>query len=214
MISIVTLINKPELYNKNVVASFKATQAELIPIYYPTNACKGLNEGITKANHNIILLCHQDVAFPDNWITNLYNQISLINDECWGVLGTAGYTERWHLTGNIKSGDKYIRSGILPCIAMTLDEHCLIIKKDSGLRFDETIDDDCSFHWYGTDICLSAYQQGMNCYVINNFLHHLSDNPNRDDNFKKAEKWIVNKWTGKSKFKRIYTTCCGKGLRL
>ena len=54
----------------------------------------------------------------------------------------------------------------------------------------------------------------MNCYVINNFLHHLSDNPNRDDNFKKAEKWIVNKWTGKSKFKRIYTTCCGKGLRL
>ena len=52
---------------------------------------------------------------------------------------------------------------------MSLDELILILRKSSGLRFDEQLD---GFHMYGTDICLEARRRGMKCYAISAFCVH------------------------------------------
>ena len=51
----------------------------------------------------------------------------------------------------------------------TLDEIVLILKKSSGLRFDDSLP---HFHFYGTDICLRAAQRGMRSYAISAFCVH------------------------------------------
>ena len=45
----------------------------------------------------------------------------------------------------------------LPARVATFDELLLIVKRDSGLRFDP----DLGFHLYGADICLQASEQGL-----------------------------------------------------
>ena len=45
----------------------------------------------------------------------------------------------------------------LPAPVATLDELLLIVRRDSGLRFDP----DLGFHLYGADICLQASEQGL-----------------------------------------------------
>ena len=45
----------------------------------------------------------------------------------------------------------------LPAQVATLDELLLIVKRDSGLRFDPEL----GFHLYGADICLQAIEQGL-----------------------------------------------------
>jgi len=51
----------------------------------------------------------------------------------------------------------------------TLDEIVLIFRRDSGLSFDETLP---HFHFYGTDICMRAAEQGRQCYAISAFCVH------------------------------------------
>ena len=45
----------------------------------------------------------------------------------------------------------------LPPQVATLDELLLIVRRDSGLRFDPEL----GFHLYGADICLQASEQGL-----------------------------------------------------
>lgn len=212
MISFVTLVNKEDVYLNNVLGSLYNQKAEFIPIFNPTSATKGLNAGIKKASNDIIVCCHQDVRFSDDWILKLFEQIKLLKDENWGVLGTYGIAmDGNHGAGNILSGRKKLYYGKLPCKVMSLDEHCLIIRKNSMLTFDEKLK---HFHWYGADICLQAYEKGMSCYAIDAFVHHLSDNLERSKEFIAAQNWFTDKWKNRSIIKTYRTTCLEKGLIL
>ena len=57
----------------------------------------------------------------------------------------------------------------LPRQVQTLDELVLVIRRDSGLRFNEGL---AGFHFYGTDLCLSARKMGLSCYAISAFCIH------------------------------------------
>ena len=54
----------------------------------------------------------------------------------------------------------------------TLDEMLLVVRRDSGLRFDAGLP---GFHMYGTDICLEAEAQGLQNYVVPCFAVHNSN---------------------------------------
>ena len=58
----------------------------------------------------------------------------------------------------------------LPARVATLDELLLIVKRDSGLRFDP----DLGFHLYGADICLQASEQGLAVVALAAQCHHNS----------------------------------------
>jgi hypothetical protein len=215
-ISFVTLVNKEDVYSENVLGSIPDYNGvEFIPIFFPMTATSGLNTGIQKSKNDIIVMCHQDVRFSEGWIEKLEKQITLLKDDNWGVLGTFGVSFNGKDgVGNILSGNKTpeeIRGAVtsefspaLPCKAMSLDEHCLIIRKNSGLRFDESLR---HFHYYGADLCLTSYRKKMKCYAVDAYLHHLSDNINRGEDFVKAEEWLIRKWKGCSSFPVFRTSC-------
>ena len=59
-----------------------------------------------------------------------------------------------------------------PMPVQTLDEVVLILRKSSGLRFDNMLP---HFHFYGTDICLEALEKGRTAYAVSAFLLHNSN---------------------------------------
>ena len=93
------------------------------------------------------------------------------DDPCWGVLGSYGETLSDNGRGYVYSSGRGImgRPFVHPAPVQTLDEIVLILRKSSGLRFDETLP---HFHLYGADICLRAAKMGMRSYAIPAFCLH------------------------------------------
>ena len=61
-----------------------------------------------------------------------------------------------------------------PTCVQTLDEIVLIVRKSSGLRFDEALG---GYHFYGADICMQASERGMRSYAIPAFCVHNTQMP-------------------------------------
>ena len=131
------------------------------------SASRAYNDAIDKAENDLIIFAHQDVIFPESWLSQLDRALKYLeaNDPQWGVLGCYGKTRLGEGVGHIYSpGRGEIGKPFeLPLAVQTLDEIVLVVKKSSGLRFDENLP---HFHLYGTDIRLSAAKQGMTSYVI------------------------------------------------
>jgi hypothetical protein len=149
------------------------------------------------------VICHQDVVLPNNWVEKLEHQISIINDKQFGVLGTFGVDMDYQYVGNIKDPHNNPKLGNLPCQAMTLDEHCLVIRKSSGLNFNEKLP---GFHFYGADICLRAAMAGMKNYVIDARLEHLSGGK-VDKAFSVCAEEFRRQWQSRSPYRIVKTTC-------
>jgi len=175
-ISFVTCVNNLQQYTNYVVGSLFSNKTgknyEIIPILNFGNkysAARALNIGIDKARGSLIILIHQDVIFLKGWVEMLYERIAEIEkeDKGWGVLGTAGINTKDDTIGIVYNTKGRVqwqstrRKRI--CSVQTVDEHCMIIRKKSGLRFDEAFN---GWHMYGPDICLTAIQKGMTNYGI------------------------------------------------
>ncbi len=205
-VSIVTCVNDFEVYNANIRDGAYAPRTQLLPVDNTDNsmsAAQALNIGIERAVHEIVVCCHQDVRFPAGWVDTLHRQIAENGDPEFGVLGTFGVDVAGHYAGNIKDPHNNPKLGDLPCKAQSLDEHCLIIRKSSGLRFDEELG---GFHMYGADICLQAGCLGLKNYVIDACLEHLSGGQ-IDNAFQMLARKFANKWYEKSPVRVLKTTC-------
>lgn len=215
-VSFVTCVNNIQQYSKYTVGSLflNGTQRnyEILPILNINNrysAAKALNMGIEKARGDVIVLCHQDVLFYRGWVDLLFKRIKEIGNDRWGVLGTAGITEGDKTVGavyNLKGSMQWRQSAkgtVFP--VQTVDEHCMVIRKKSGLKFDEVTFN--GFHCYGPDICLTALSNRMKNYGILCPLVHDSGSGSLVSGrveFMRLLRALSNKW-GK-KFTRIRTT--------
>ena len=216
-ISFVTCINNLTQYRNYIVGSLFMNKTkrnyEIIPIMNfnnPYSAAQALNIGIEKARANIVVLCHQDVLFYNNWIDLLFKRIDEIErkDKRWGVIGTAGITLKDETLGvvyNMKGRLQWRstkKQTIYP--VQTLDEHCMIIRKNSGLRFDERTFS--GFHFYGSDLCLIALSKNMQNYGILCPLVHDSGSGSIASGRREFMRYLnalANKWRGR--FNRIRT---------
>ncbi len=184
-VSFVTCVNDTRQYRDYILASlFKNKTSkyyETIPILNfgnPYSAAQALNMGLEKTKGEIIVFCHQDVVFYENWIDILFERIKEVEQKNpnWGVLGTAGINKREDTVGvvyNLKGKIQWEatkRTRIYPM--QTCDEHCMIIRKSSKLRFDAKTFN--GFHFYGPDLCLNAHAKGMGNFGILNPLVHNS----------------------------------------
>ena len=208
-LSVVTLVNKPDMYSRCVLSTLSSADSaiDFVMVPNPESATKGLNRGLSMAKNDVVVFCHQDVLFYPNWRFQFEDQLKLVPAN-FGVLGTYGVRyDRRDGAGRVRSGNKELYGGPLPCMASYLDEHCLIIRRDSGLRFDETL---TGFHMYGADLCLQAITAGLPCYAIDAKVHHLSDNLGNDPALDSAVLWFRTKWRGKAPFTSYRTTCKGR----
>jgi len=169
------------------------------------SASIGYNDAIEKAKTDLIVFAHQDVYFPRDWLADLDRSLKILEEvnPDWGVLGCSGVNNRGLFAAYLYS----VGLGILgkpfvqPVAIDTLDEFILILRKSSSLRFDPNLP---HFHFYGTDICMSARKAKKNCYAISAFsIHNTSFGPLAPDFFRCY--WPVRKkWM---EYLPIQTTC-------
>ena len=187
--SFVTCVNDDDVYRNDVLKTTEgyADRIEYIRVDNPVSAPVGLNEGIRKASENIVVCCHQDIYFLNNWLDKMFEQLDTIPK--WGVCGLAGAKDDGSPIG--------CHSGLgmehHPIRVQTLDCSLIIVDKRNVLRFDENLE---FFHMYGEDIALQANDVGLGAYVIYAPIIHHSKWAH-PQGFRECVEYIQRKWRGK-----------------
>jgi hypothetical protein len=207
-VSIFVCVNDMDLFNK----CWRPSKWEHSVLSYFDNSTRNLsipsvyNKFIKTTSAEILVFVHQDVICDISWLSKIDEQIAAIekHDQSWGVLGIMGVRSNGTFAGNILDPHTSARYGNLPSPVLSLDEVCLIIRRNSGLTFDEQIG---GFHFYGTDICLEARRLGLACYAIDARVRHLSGGRITKEFYEAADrlkkKWSLDKTTPLC----IETTC-------
>ena len=175
-ITFVVSVNNCEVFESNFLASpclRGPNDHQILVQEHFDSAAKAYNDAIERSANDLIVFCHQDIFLPEPWISQLGEALDRLEaeDPRWGVLGCYGVTSDHGGHGYVYSsglgtmGEPFER----PAPVQTLDEIVLILRKSSGLRFDERLP---HFHFYGTDICLRAAAAGMKSYAISAFCVH------------------------------------------
>jgi hypothetical protein len=142
-----------------------------------SSAAEAYNTAIEESQADFLVFVHQDMYFPEGWIQRVGQAIEIINrtDRNWGVVGVWGVDENGESKGHVfcTASMRLLGQGWEGGReVVALDEIVLILRKSSGLRFDEELG---GFHMYGADICLEAARRGMKCYAISAFCVHNSN---------------------------------------
>lgn len=170
------------------------------------SAAVAYNDAIARSANDLIVFAHSDMLFPKSWLSDLGRALDSLEatDPCWGVLGCYGVTLERKFSGYLYSnGQGFCGAPFeVPTPVQTLDEIILIIRKSSGLRFDERLP---HFHLYGADICLRAAQKQMTSYAISAFcVHNTHRNLILADDFYACYRRFKKIWKG---YLPVQTSC-------
>jgi hypothetical protein len=211
--SVVSCVSNRELFQEALGASAEMARREPVEFVAIDNAenqysaPQALNRGAALANGEVLVFLHQDVHLPAGWFERLSDQIRIVErtSRDWGVLGVFGVSQDGRMVGHIDDPHGLRRWGCLPCRVQSLDEVCLVIRSESGLRFDDELG---GFHLYGADLCLQAQKRGMDCYALDVPLKHLSGGK-VDDRFWKMARRFETKWRNMAGSPAAVETTCG-----
>jgi len=139
------------------------------------SAATAYNTALTQGTNEIVVFIHQDVYLPERWLSDLEATMQSLArvDANWGVLGCWGVKENGDGFGYLYTPGQLVIGHALeaPEVVQTLDEVVLIVRRSSGLKFNEELP---GFHLYGADLCLTAAKLGMRSYAISAFCIHNS----------------------------------------
>lgn len=207
--SFVVAANDRDILRNNLKASpclSTGTPHELLIFEnYPSAAC-AYNRGLDESENEVIVFVHQDVYLPQEWLPSVEMALQTIGDRDpnWGVVGCWGIRKDRTKFGHLYTPGEGIigRPMVQPQRVRTLDEVILILRKNSGLRYDEGL---TGFHFYGADICLAAAQQGRYCYAISAFcIHNSRQYFEYPPDFYSSYRYIKHKW---KQWLPIQTSC-------
>jgi glycosyltransferase involved in cell wall biosynthesis len=208
-VTFVVNVSSPSVLKKNLLISPSFRPGHRYQILQQENfasAATAYNDALEKSHNDLVIFVHQDVILPSAWISRLQEALDALEniDPHWGVLGVFGRTATGEQRGSVYStGLGLIGSPFKsPAVVQTLDEIVLIIRKSSGLRFDERLP---HFHFYGAEICLAALQKGMKSYAIPAFcIHNTQYSLVLPKEFYASYGILKNIW---KKYVPVYTTC-------
>lgn len=156
------------------------------------------------AGHNfgedIVIFAHQDVYFPPGWEDRLLAAIALLDrqDPDWALLAPFGMSEAGAHIGDVWTTSLSRRVGQpvrVPTPAQSFDEMVIVLRRASGLRFDEALP---YFHLYGTDIVQAARAAGKGAYVADlPVVHNDSFHDRLRADFTAGYHYIRRKWRTK-----------------
>jgi hypothetical protein len=157
------------------------------------------NQALADSAAPYLVLVHQDIYLPRNFIANVQGQIERLNqiDPNWAVAGAIGATAAGDVVGQTwSSGLRQIvgEKTEQPVAVEALDEMLLIIRRAAGVAFDPDVP---SFHLYGTDIIQTAKARGMKSYVIDvPVIHHSRPTVDLRGGYRVAYGYLQRKWRG------------------
>jgi hypothetical protein len=202
-------VNDRELFEANFLASpcFRSPHKyQFLAQENFSSAAKAYNDAIDRSVNDLIIFAHQDMIFPESWLPQLEIALEYLraHDPHWGVLGA--YGKAWNGTGwgHVYSSGRGIigEQFEYPVPIQTLDEIVLILRKSSGLRFDDRLP---HFHLYGSDICLTAAKRGLKSYAVSAFcIHNAQQKAILPKEFYECYRYIKRAWRAELP---IETTC-------
>jgi glycosyltransferase involved in cell wall biosynthesis len=169
-IGIVAAVNDETVLNENLKRSplIENGAISLLELRQQPSASRAYNVGLDATSHEIIVFAHQDVYLPAPWLDNLLAAIATLERQQphWGVIGLFGVTATGEAVGHVWSsgiGRELGAAFAEPIEVVSIDEMVIVLRRASGLRFDERL---AGFHLYATDICLTARMAGAGVYVV------------------------------------------------
>jgi len=155
------------------------------------------NAALDEAAGEILILAHQDVYLPRNFIALLGAKLAELDalDPDWAVVGLMGSMDDGQRVGSSWSSGLagvMFAPGTLPARVQSLDEMLIVVKVAAGLRFDPALP---SFHLYGTDIVQSARKAGRSAYVVDApVIHHSRPLVELGGGYRSAYRYMQHKW--------------------
>ena len=199
MLDIVVATNDQKILEGNLLRSPLVDAADVTLHLQSGHASAGraYNEAIALCRHDLIVFAHQDVYVPHGWEETLFKETALLQqeDSTWGVLGVYGVTASgshvgyvWSSGLNTLLGKPFAR----PEAVASVDELLIVLRRSSGLLFDEALP---GFHLYGTDIVQTALSRGCGAYVIcAPVVHNSRPVLYLPDDYLRAYEYEVRKW--------------------
>lgn len=175
--SLVVAANNEAVLSGNLLRSPEIGEARALIVQEGyISAGTAYNDGIERAESDIVVFAHQDVYLPPGWTKNFQQGLNWLNenDPTWAVAGAYGTSRSNPGMGLVYcNANQRILGQVTgrPQPVDTFDELLLVIRKSSGLRFDSKLP---GFHLYGTDICMQARSQAFSCYAFEAFCIHNS----------------------------------------
>lgn len=171
------------------------------------NVPAALNEGARRSTADILIFCHHDVEFGEDWLSRIEQQLALLDrlDPKWAFAGVFGVSPTGQFVGAIDDPTLKGVYGSLPTVVQSLDEVCLICRRNFFDPFDEAL---LSHHFFGTDACIRALCAGRKCYAINSPLRHISRGK-RDHEFALTLTRLRSKWRRNRAAPTVVETTCG-----
>ena len=169
-VGIVAAVNDETVLNENLKRSpsIENGTVPLLALRNQPSASRAYNVGLDTTSQDIIVFAHQDVYLPAPWLDNLLDAIAILErgQPHWGVIGLFGVTATGQAVGHVWSsgiGRELGEAFAEPVAVVSIDEMVIVLRRASGLRFDESLP---GFHLYATDLCLAARTAGAGVYVV------------------------------------------------
>jgi len=172
-------VNDRTILNRNFLASPALGETAGCELRLQENylsAAKAYNDAIDASSSELMIFLHQDVYLPSGWLSRLKTCIDSLDrkDPKWGIAGCWGVTQEGKGFGHLYTTGLGVLGSAFdnPKPVQTLDEVVLIMRRSSGLRFDEGLP---NFHFYGAHLCMAAAARGRRSYAISAFCIHNSN---------------------------------------
>ena len=180
-LSIACVYNDADVRRHCLDRSLEAGGSEVDVQYLPVDntrhqfasAGAALNHAVRLAEHDVVVLAHQDVYLHD--LDRLAAAAAALEDPQWGVLGACGMTIDGELVGRLR--DRVILVGAsapLPVPVQTLDEVLIIARRADLL--DEPLSEDprLAWHAYAVEYALRVRAAGRKAGAVDTAITHNS----------------------------------------
>lgn len=197
---IAAAVNNEEVLKHNLLASpcLKSRSLETYFARGAKSASCAYNEIIDATSGEYIIFAHQDVYLPSGWIEKLEYLLAELETSHpeWALLSPFGISQDNQMhRGTVWSSSLGAVVGEPvgePVEAQSFDELLFVMKRSSGLRFDEKLP---NFHMYGTDIVQTARQSGKKALIVElPVIHNDSFHEKLGWDFTESFKYIQKKW--------------------
>lgn len=129
--------------------------------------CEGLLEGIRRAEHDVVVLVHEDVVLVEGWQGAFEVALARLGetDPNWWMVGVVGWTDRGSKIGHVSGPGGYQNnlSGRAFAPVERIDEHLMVMRRSDAHSLDPALP---SIHNIGRDLAERGRELGRRSYVV------------------------------------------------
>lgn len=188
-----------------------------VPLHVERNApsaAVAYTRALAATTAPVVVFAHHDVYLPPGWDRLLAARLAELPPD-WAVFGSFGIGLDGAHIGPVWSSSLGMIVGrvpMKPAPVQSVDELLIVLRRDSGVRFDEALP---GWHMYGPDIVQTARAAGKGAYAgalpcIHNDRYHGA--LGRD--FDEAYRFMQRKWANRLPIRTPITKISRSGLHL